>query len=175
MATILSTELMSYFVPVLGFIFIAAIMYAVLERFAYFGKNKAVNIAISFSTGLLFILVPVARDLIREVIPWLIIMVVIIVVILMILMFMGYKETDIVGYMKENSFGAVIVTIVLLLFLISLGKVVGPALTQYPGPGEVGLASDLKRVLFNPKVLGVLFMLIVASYFMKVLAIPPKK
>ena len=40
MATILSTELMSYFVPVLGFIFIAAIMYAVLERFAYFGKNK---------------------------------------------------------------------------------------------------------------------------------------
>ena len=172
MATIVSAELISYITPVLAFVFVAAIMYAVLQKFESFGKNQSVNIAIAFVTGLLFIMVPVMRDLVREVVPWLVVMIIIIAVILMILMFMGYKETDIVSYMKENSFGAVITTIVILIFLIVLAKVVGPSFLQYPSPAEAGITSNIKRVLFSPKVLGVVFVLVVAAYFMKAISIP---
>ncbi len=172
MATILSAELLSYISPVLMFIFIFAILYSVLQKFESFGKNQPINAAISFAGALLFLIVPLMRDFVTGVIPWLVIMILVIVVILMILMFMGYKETDIVSYMKENSFGAVITTIVVLIFLIVLAKVVGPSFLQYPTPAEAGITSNIKRVLFNPKVLGVIFVLVVAAYFMKAIAIP---
>ena len=175
MAAIISTELIHYISPVLIFIFIWAILYAILQKFEGFGKNQSVNAAIAFVASLLFVIMPVTRDLIKEVIPWLIVLVVVIMVILLILMFMGYKEVDIVTYMKENSFGVVIVSIVIIVFLVALGKVVGPALFQYPSPTELGIISDLKRVILNPKTLGVVLILLIASYLIRAIAAPYKK
>lgn len=174
MATILSTELLHYISPVLIFIFIFAILYAILQKVEAFGKNQPINSAISFVGALLFVMVPLMRDFVSELIPSLMILLLAIFVILMILMFLGYKEKDMVSYMQENSFGAVIVTLVVLVFLLALGKAVGPVFSQYPGPAEVGAAADLKRVLLNPKFLGAAFILIVASYLMKAIAHPIK-
>ena len=174
MAAIISTELFSYLTPVLIWIFIYAIVYMVLQKAEVF-KSQPINAAIAFAASLLFVIVPVMRDLVREVVPWLLVMVLIVVVIFTLLMFMGYADKDIVTWMKENSFGATITVIVLVIFLIALSKVVGPAFLQYPSAAQVGLAADFKRVIFNPKTLGVVFLLAVAFYFMKSIAIPPKK
>ncbi len=175
MAAIISTELLNYVSPVLIFIFVWSILYVVLQKFEIFGKNQPINAAISFAASILFIITPVARALISEVVPWFIIMVLIIVVILVILMFMGYKEVDIVSYMKKERFGITVVTIVIALFLIALAKVLGPSAYQYPAAAEIGILADVRRILLNPKVLGIVFILVVVAKFIHSITYPTEK
>ena len=175
MAAIISTELLSYKSPVLIFIFIWAVFYIVLQKVEFFKGNQPISAAIAFAASILFVVVPVARDLIQEVIPWLLVMILVIVVILTILMFMGYAQKDIVKYMQENTFGAIITIVVVIIFLIALAKVVGPSFYQFPSPAEIGIMADARRVFFNPKVLGTLFILVVAFYLIKAIAIPIKE
>lgn len=174
MAAIVSSELLQYISPVLVWIFVFAILYVLLQKIDLFKGNQPMSAAIAFAASILFVVVPVMRELVQEVVPWLLVMILVIVVILIILMFMGYKEVDIVKYMQENSFGATISIIVVILFLVILGKVIGPGFYQHPGPAEVGLAANFRRVLFNPKTLGMIFILVVAFYFIKVISIPIK-
>lgn len=174
MAAIISTELLAYLSPVLVWVFIFAIVYMILQKVEIF-KSQPINAAIAFAASIMFVVVPIMRDLVREVVPWLIVMALIIVVIFTLLMFMGYKDTDLSTWMKENTFGTTITIIVLVIFLIALSKIVGPAFLHYPALAEVGLAADFKRIIFNPKVLGMILMLAIAFYFIRAIAIPQKK
>ena len=175
MAAIISTDLLHYISPVLIFIAISTIIYAVLQRFSLFGKNQPINAAISVMVGLLFIFTPMANSLIKEVVPWLVVLILIFVVVLLLLMFVGYKEESIVKYLAENSFGYIVITVVIIIFIIALAKVFGPSFYQYPAGGETGILSDIKRVILNPKVLAVFLILIIAAKFIQAIAMPTKK
>jgi hypothetical protein len=172
MAAIVSTELIAYISPVLIFIFVWAVLYGVLQKFEAFGKNQPINAAIAFSVSLLFVMIPFFGEIVKNFVPLIVIMILIIVVILIMLMFLGYKETDIVSYMKINSLGTVIVIIVLFLFIFVLGNVLGPAFTQYPSSIETSVGSNLRRVFLNPKVLGMILMFSIAFYLIKAIAAP---
>lgn len=171
MAAIISTELLSYLSPVLIWIFVYALIYIVLHKVEIF-KSQPVNAAIAFAASMLFVVVPFMRELVSEVIPWLVVMVLVIVVILTILMFMGYAEKDIVTWMKENTFGATISIIVFVIFLVTLAKILGPSFYQFPSPAEAGIGADFKRVLLNPKTLGTILILAIAFYFIRAIGIP---
>lgn len=175
MAAIISTELLHYISPALVFIFIWSILYVVMQKFEAFGKNQPINAAISFAASLLFLLTPIAQSLILEVVPWFVTMVLILVIILLVLMFMGYKEVDIVSYMKKERFGVTVATIVILLFLVALAKVVGPSLYQYPASTDLGIFADMRRIIFNPKVLGAVFILVVIAKFIHSITYPVEK
>ncbi len=146
------------------FIFIFAILYALISKIELFGENKAVHVLIAFSTSLLVIFIPETKALINFMTPWFVILIILIVFMLLAVMALGIKHTEITDWLKNVSPGttSAVVIIVLILFLFAVYKVFGPVFTM-AGPEETGLWASITRVVLQPKVLGVIFLLLIAS------------
>ena len=76
MATILSSNLLEFFMPIVVFIFIFTIFFALLSKIKLFSDNKPLNSLIAFAVSLLFIVVPEARQIIELATPWFVVFVV---------------------------------------------------------------------------------------------------
>lgn len=165
MATpILTGQVYDFFITTVIFIFLFAILYGLLSKMELFGTNKAVHVLIAFSTSLLVVFIPETKELINFMTPWFVILVLLILFILLAVMSLGIKHSEITDYLKNSSPGTTttVVIIVIILFFCAVYKVFGPVLT-IAGPEKTGLWAVISRVLFQPKVLGVLFLLLVAS------------
>ena len=69
--------------------------------------------------------------------------------------------------MKETPAVTVtVIVIVVILFIFGIGTVF-PELVGYPTASQTGLGTEVRRVIFNPKILGVLFILVVASFLVR--------
>ncbi len=159
---------MDFVITTFIFIFVFAVLYALISKMEFFGENKAVHVLIAFSSAMLIIFIPETKALINFFTPWFIILILLVVFILLAVMTLGIKHTEITDWLKNVSPGTttVVVIIVIVLFLMAIYKVFGPVLT-IAGPEEQGLWAMLTRVILQPKVLGVIFLLIIASSIVK--------
>lgn len=164
MATILETGLIEYIMPVLVFLLIFAVVFAILKRFAIFGDNIGVNSVIAFVVALIFMITPTAREMVTTMTPWFIILVILVLFILMILVFIGLKAESLEVLAQKPAMYIIIIIIVALIFFVSLAKVFSGAL-------------DLSyfEFLAHPRILGVIFILVIASLAVKFIAtVAPK-
>lgn len=169
MATILGSGASAEFViTTVVFIFVFAVLYALISKIELFGENKAVHILIAFSSSLLILFIPEAKELINYMTPWFIIFLILIIFMLLAVMTLGIKHSEITDWLKNVSPGTTytVVVIVLLIFLFACYKVFGPILTP-AGPGETGLWAAISRAIIQPEVLGILFLLLIASSIVK--------
>ena len=168
MATpILTGAAYDFLITTFMFIFIFAILYAIISKIELFGENKAVQAAIAFAAAMLVIFIPETRALINFMTPWFVIFIIVIIFMLLIVMALGIKHTEITDYLKDSpGTTTTIVVVVLLIFLFAMYKVFGPIFTM-AGPGETGLWATITRTLLQPKILGVLFLLLIASSIVK--------
>ncbi len=150
--------------PIFSFLFIFVLTYAILTRINIF-KGKWINLAISFTISVLFLFTPDAMKVIEVATPSFVLFLFFIFLILMTFLFIGIKETHIVDFFKGNSTMAWIVgIIVFLIFAGALTNVYGGVIQAISGgSSESGVLSDIGAVLFNPKVLGVFLLLLIAS------------
>lgn len=169
MASLVASGVASEFlISTLIFIFIFAILYAIVSKIELFGSNKAVHILIAFSSSLLVVFIPETKALINFMTPWFVILIILVVFMLLAVMTLGIKHSEITDWLKNVSPGttSTIVIIVIILFLFAVYKVFGPIFTM-AGPEETGLWAALTRVVLQPKVLGVIFLLLIASAVVK--------
>lgn len=159
---------MDFVITTFIFIFLFAILYALISRMEFFGKNKAVHVLIAFSSAMLAIFIPETKALINYMTPWFIILIILIVFMLLAVMTLGIKHTEITDWLKNVSPGTTttIIIMVLLIFLFAVYKVFGPVLTM-AGADEPGLWAAITRVFLQPKILGLLFLLLIASSIVK--------
>ena len=82
-------------------------------------------------------------------------------------MFLGLKEDAVVKVVSTNPVLLTIIFVVLgIIFLVSLTNVFGSFLL----PGTTGGFWDVtKRVLYNPRTLGMIFLLVIVSYAIRFL------
>lgn len=157
-----------FFITTVIFIFLFAVLYALISKIELFGENKSVHAFIAFSSALLVVFIPETKALINFMTPWFVIFIILIIFLLIAIMALGIKQSEIADWLKNVSPGTTttVIVVVLIIFLFACYKVFGSVLAP-AGPGELGLWAAIKRVILQPKVLGVLFFLLIASSIVK--------
>lgn len=157
-----------FFITTVIFIFVFAVLYALLSKMDWFGENKHVHVFIAFAAALLVIFIPETKELINFMTPWFVIFLILLIFIMLAIMTLGIKGTEISDYLKNASPGTTtfVVVIIIIIFLAAIYHVFGPVLTP-AAPGEAGLWAVLTRGVLQPKILGVIFLLIIASVIVK--------
>lgn len=162
MATPLDTGLLVFLTPAIIFVFIFAVFYALLAKTKMFADKSAFNVVIALAVAFLTLIVPQVQGVVLSFTPWMLVLVIFVLFIFVFFMALGIKGEDMVkNVAKDATFVTVAVIAILVLFLVALTKSFGPFLLVN---NEPGFWNAVKRTLLHPRMLGVLFLLFVASY-----------
>jgi hypothetical protein len=128
-----SVEGLTFFEPVLAFLTIFVIMFAVLMKTSLLGEQRFIQLLISFVTATVFVLMENTRDLVLSVIPWFAVLLIALFFILMLIGFIGWSDFSTTNAGK--GLGWFFVILMFFSFLISGIKVFSSSLIPYlPGP-----------------------------------------
>jgi len=193
MATPLNAELLSKFSIIFSMIFVFAIVFGILQATNLLGKNRGINSIIALVTALMLLFAPNLAQVINVMVPWFVVFLIFIIFTYLIFRFMGASEGDMNFVLKRyKTVLYVVVTISVIIFLGALGKVFFSAETagQYEFgsderptvglngtivPGDVGGPpgeATFWATFFHPKVLGMIFLLLIAMFLIMTMAIP---
>lgn len=176
MASILDIGLLDYFVPVFIFLFIFGILFALLEKVKIFGENKGLNALISFAIAFLFVLTPDLPGVVKIITPWFTIMFVFVIMIVLLFMFVGVKEGAVAEAFSERSMVWIVVIICLIILVYALTQVYGARIQSINVEGNAtvegapSMTSQVGKIIFHPRVLGMLIMLLIAAQAIRFLA-----
>ncbi len=185
MATFLDVSLIKGFSFVFPFLFVWTVMYAILESRKVLGERRELHAVIAFVTAMIVAMAQPAVEIINTMTPWFIVLLMVFVLMIMFFKFFGIKDEEIASVFKNPDYSWVTVTLViisLIIFAAAAGKVfeekwkiyVSGPVENIPsgtetGPGGVGEEAFLKT-FFHPKVLGMMFIFIIAALTAHLLA-----
>lgn len=153
-----------YFLPILSFLVVFIIVFAVLNKTKIIGENKWWQLFVSFVFATIFISAAGARDYVLNIIPWFAILVVSFVLILVVVSFIGKPVEN-----MNKGLGMAFVIILILAFLVSALFVFSDYITPYlpwsQGYGSGGNPNVLGVLdwIFSPRVFGAILLLIVSA------------
>jgi len=160
MATIMDIGLLYYFLPLITFLFVFALVYAVLDKTKMLGENVSLNFVAALTIALLTLFVGRITNLIQFIVPWFVFLFVFFGLLFVGLMFLGIKEETI---WRNLSIWTVIIMSFFLL-LLGIIQVYGDVLSPYVGNNATKtIAGETMKTLFHPRVLAALFILLVAA------------
>ena len=174
MATILDTGLIKFFLPVVSFILIYAVSFAILQKTNIL-KSESANHAASFAIAVLFLFTPNAVKLIQLTTPWFMVFIIFLIVIFMTFMFLGAKEDQVNSVLALPVVYWTIIVVMIGIFLFGMTQIFGEDVQAIFGGGETsnGVVGDVAKVIFHPRVLGAIFILLIASQAIRLIA--PRK
>lgn len=165
MATVLDTGLLKFFLPIFSFLLVLVISYAILEKTNIL-KNHNVNIAAAFAISVLFLFTPNAIKLIQLTTPWFVVFLIFLMIMFMTFMFLGAKDEQINMVISYPSVYWTIIVVILGIFLFGMTQIFGGEVQAIFGGGstsEGGLIVDIGKIIFHPRMLGAIFILLIAS------------
>ncbi len=198
MATVFDASILQHFTLLFSMILVMAIVYGILQFSNAFHASKGLHVLIAFMIGLLMILVPDVTAVLGTMIPWFTLLFIFIVLLLLVYRIFGASDELIASALKDRALVWVIIIIAVVIVLVSFSTVYGQRLLEQrvggppaegtsvigslPGPasgtiGETGTPSfehNLAATFFHPKILGALFLLIIATITMAILAMEAK-
>ena len=167
MATLLDTDLVSFITPIIIFLFLFAVFYALMKKFSIFGKNSEnLSSIAAFSLSLLIVLSTPARTVVLTMTPMITVFFVLVFLAFLFFLFLGVKDEDMIKVAMHSSFYTIGIIVFIVIFLIALTQAFGPI---FQVSGAPGFWESTKRVVFSPKVLGALFLLAVSAYAVRYL------
>ena len=164
MATFLDlggVDLLEYFMPVFIFILVFVILYAILDKTGMLGKNKALNIILSFIVALTVLFSGASMDLINFVTPWFAVILVVSVIAVLVLSFAVKKGGD----LDLRPVPVLAMIFAGIVLIVGITQVFGPVFTPYAEGADPGWTA--LRTLFHPRLLGAFLILFVASIIIK--------
>lgn len=171
------------------FILVWVVVYALLEWKDIFGKDKkGLRAVTAFVVAMIFLISSQASLVIEYMTPWFVILIVFVLLMLMIFKLFGASDKSIQDVIEHDR--AVIYWVIfvsLIVFFAALGKVyfTEPLPTGEQALTGIGAANAtiaergegaFWQTLFHPKVIGVVFVFLLATFAIKLLAgdIPSK-
>ncbi|MFT4260804.1 MAG: hypothetical protein ACMXX9_00035 [Candidatus Woesearchaeota archaeon] len=183
MATFLDIGLIGIAAPIFAFLLFFIITYGFLMKSKPFGDQNGLYALIAVAIGFIVLISDAATFLLLFMTPWFFVLIFIGFFILFILMMFGLKEKDLTaGATSELRTWAIILTVVILIF--GLGQVFGqtsleaggfsegqPTPAPEPQAGSTSVSTDdfgtnVVNTLINPKVLGLIAIMLVAIFSM---------
>ncbi len=165
MATFLDITGLQHFSSFFVFIFVWLAVYAILTYARVLGDNKGINIVIGLIIGLLVLFSPIATGTIEYIAPWFAVIFIFVIFATMALKMFGASGIESLGSLR-------IVTVIVILVVLVVGAL-SYVRQQISVPGENETSIDYSKtttILFHPKILGALFILIIAVFAIVLMA-----
>lgn len=165
MATFLDIGGLQNFSTFFVFIFVWLAVYAVLSYSRVLGENKAINIVIGLVIGLFVLFSPIATGVIEYIAPWFAVVFIFVIFASIALKMFGATGAESLGSLRMVTF----VVIILILIVGALSYV----REQVSAPGDDKADVDYGKtttILFHPKILGILFVMILAVFTVVLMA-----
>ena len=195
MATVLDASILSFFLPAFVFLFIWSVCYAFLSVTKLFGEDaKTLNGTAAFAVAAIAMLSGTKIvNLIAEITPWMVFIIILLFFISVIYLFFGaYGKREASGEAMKEIFGLVgqvpVLVIILIIAVVGISAVFEETVSPYqtvttesgeviqinaegdilePGEPAKTPASETIQTLVHPRILGAIFMLIVAAVTMQ--------
>lgn len=163
----------SYFVPVISFILVFVVTYAILNKTKLF-ENKGIELFVSFLISTLFISAVGTVNYIETIVPWFAILLISLFFILMLTGFIGDK----VDFLKKG-FGILFVVLLFVVFLVSAFFVFSSSISPYlPGGDREGADPYVLNAtswIFSSKFGGAFVLILVSALVSWILVKSTKK
>ena len=168
MATFLDVTGLQYFSNLFAFLFVWLIVYALLAYTKALGDNHLIHALIGLIVGLFALFSPIVTNAIIYIAPWF----ALIFVFVMLIMVAGnmFGATDI-G--TSPAFRGIILALLVIILIVG---VLIHVREQISVPEEITEKSDFSKitnVLFHPKFIGMVFILVIAVFTVGLLASKP--
>ena len=154
----------SYFAPILAFLIVFVILFALLNRTKLLGENAWLQLFVSFLISTIFVSGAGVRDYVLTITPWFALLIVSLFFVLFIVGFVG-KSAE----FMQKGIGIAFILVLIVIFLVSgfivFSDVIGPYL-----PG--GVAGEL---IYTSRVFGALLLLAICAIVSWVLVVSGKE
>tara|TARA_Y100000310_G_C20678945_1_gene814741 strand:+ start:2318 stop:2842 length:525 start_codon:yes stop_codon:yes gene_type:complete len=161
MATFLDVGLLEFFLPVFTFLLVVALVYAMSSK-VFEGVSDRVRWVAAISIGFLVLFSGTSMELINLYTPWFVVMIVFLFLLFALFMFFGTPEIELFSKIGGHT---LVLVVALLLLIASMASVLGPVFTPYQTDDEGRtIQSETIRTLFHPRVLGAVFILLIAAF-----------
>jgi len=173
MATFLQLGVLRYFSIIFPALIVFVIVFALFEKFKILGENKSVHTIVAIALAFLVILSSSLVELINTMAPWFVIIFVFVVLLLVLFKLMGASDEAISSMlMKNKGVQWILIGIGFIILIAALAHVYGAKLVPVTSPAEVSAGAEVPttfgenvlRILFNPIILGIIFILFVAIF-----------
>src|SRR3989338_3911493 len=144
---------LSYFAPILAFLIVAVVIFAVLNKTKLLGESAWGNAIVALIIATVFISAAGVRDYVLIITPW---FAALLVSLFFILFFIGFIGKPVEGMTK--GMGILFVVLLLVVFLVS-GFVVFSDVIQPFLPG--GIKAGSFKEIYNSRVFGGVLLLVV--------------
>ncbi len=189
MATVLDLSLLQTFDFVFPFIFVWAIIFAILQKTGATGKSVGIDSIISTVVAFMSILSSDIIKLINFMIPWFAVAIIFLLLLLLLFRLFGAEEKHIFEALKsDKSILWVLLGIGLVIIFAAFGNVFGQSFTERAFPDGEGAAAinattgaaggvatasfqtNVTSILANPKVLGMIILFAIAIFAIALLS-----
>ncbi len=194
MATFLDIGILKNFSIVFTWLLIYVVVFGLLEWKSPFGKDKkGFNVMVAFAIAFLGVISTSARYFIEFVTPWFLVMAIVIFFILFIVRMFGLSDSSVENIIKDNMAHTWLIVLSIFIVLMALGASFGQQLlekgtgaqpngpvqpigSEIPstpeqvstiehGPSTTSsFAENALQVFVHPKVLGMLFILLLGTF-----------
>ncbi len=164
MATFLDIGGLQNFSTFFVFIFVWLAVFAILSYSKVLGENKAIHVVIGLVIGLLVLFSPIATGTIEYIAPWFAVVFIFVIFVTIALKLFGATGESL-GSLRMVTF----VVIILILVVGALSYV----REQVTAPGDNETDVDYGKtttLLFHPKILGIMFIMIIAIFTIVLMA-----
>lgn len=155
MATFWDVGALEYITPVLVFIFVFVVIFAILQKFKILGGHQRIDFIVSLVVSLIALISENAVKLVGVLSTWYVLLLVAVILIVLAVS-AGIKEG---GDAFELGWRIIIWPAVIIL-LVSIAHVFGPVFTPYSESADPGWWA--LRTIFHPNVFGTLLLMLIA-------------
>ena len=187
MATVLDLSLLQNFSFIFPFIFVWAIVFAILQKTKATGAALGIDAVIATVVAFMSILSPEIILMINFMIPWFAIAIIFFILLLLLFRIFGAEEKHILSALtSDKSVLWVILGIGLVIVFAAFGNVFGQSFTEQAFQGEgvaavnattgtTGVATssfqtNITSILADPKVLGMIILFAIAVFAIALLS-----
>ena len=184
MATFLDVGLFQYFKVIFPVLLIFAVMFALLQKTKILGQNLTINAVVSIAVAFMAILSSTVIELINFMAPWFVLVFIFVLLLLMIYQMLGATEDSFFKALsKEKTIQWTVAGIGIIILFAGFGHVLGQKLlVEQPsvsedltsvvegGAATPSFEKNIYATVFNPKVLGMIIIFLVAIFAIAFLA-----
>lgn len=181
MATPLDTGLLQHFDIIFPFLLVLVGGYALLSNVKLFGEQKGLNAMIAFILAVFVLFSPMVREILVIAAPWYVLLFFFIIFALIAFMSLGATSGDIHNVLMSGEYRYIHFWVIGLILIIGLGSL-STVVANSGGFGSTGSEtnitsgdqsaqeSDFWSTLVNPKVLGLVLIMLIGMFTIQRLA-----
>lgn len=162
--------ILEHFAPVFTFLFVFVLVYGVLIKTNPFGDNKGIYAMIAIVLAVITLFFPPVVKMVNIMAPWFVLIMVFVFLLILVIMAFGVSAGKIEeAFRSYNLILWIIIALAIGIAIFAFSQVYGASIASQE-VNETGQFNEtVKDIIFHPKVLGAVFILIFAAIAVRLL------